>query len=93
MATIAKTAVSNATNNEPKAPVYWLNLITTQSGKTFFRSRNVRLMGIECQLRVHEVKKENGEKSLMLAIDPAWQGAGTQDALEYLAKKLAGQGA
>jgi hypothetical protein len=57
-------------NHQKKA--IWLNSITTKSGKTFLRSRNIKVNGVECQLRAHPVTKSDGTMSLAVHFDPPY---------------------
>jgi hypothetical protein len=50
----------------------WLNTITTKAGKSFLRSRNIKVNGVECQLRAHPIKKADGSLSLAVHFDPPY---------------------
>ncbi len=56
----------------------WLNSITTKSGKQFLRSRNIKVNGVECQLRAHPLTKPDGTISLALHFDPPYDGEARQ---------------
>ena len=65
----ANTDVSED-NRQKKA--IWLNTNTTSSGKSFLRSRNIKVNGVECQLRAHPITKADGSLSIAVHFDPPY---------------------
>lgn len=63
---------TEVTEDNGKRKAIWLNTITTAKGKTFLRSRNIKVNGVECQLRAHPIKKADGSLSLAVHFDPPY---------------------